>query len=130
MAIATRIENGVAIMTAMWDVSGTEVCAAVRALYCDPRFKPGMAEIWDLRLARVKATVADIEDIVALGRDGVSRRGAGRTAIVAPSDLEFGLARMLEAAAETLPAKVHVFRSYDDGWRWLLDSVPTEEHPN
>lgn len=53
---------------------------------------------------------------------GVKRKD-GRTAIFAPHDLHFGLARMSEffAEMESSPFKLQVFRSRQSALAWLLE---------
>ena len=48
-------------------------------------------------------------------------RPAGKTAIVAPDDLRFGMSRMAEAFAEIekLPWEMKAFRSMDEAIDWL-----------
>jgi hypothetical protein len=43
----------------------------------------------------------------------------GRTAVVAPTDLAFGLARMTQVFMEEGPAEVRVFHSEEDALAWL-----------
>jgi hypothetical protein len=52
---------------------------------------------------------------------GNPRKG-GRTAIVAPLDLEYGLGRMFEIWASTgeIPYETKVFRKLDEARQWLL----------
>jgi len=48
-------------------------------------------------------------------------RAAGKTAIVAPDDLRYGMSRMAEAFAEIekLPWEMKAFRSMDEAINWL-----------
>ena len=122
MPTATRIDSRTetAVVVATGAVSGSDVCSTLEALYADSRFKPGMRELWDLRLAQADISAADIQHIVAVGRRGTERRGAGKTAIVTPHDYEVGIANVLRAQAESLPVDVLVFRDYGDAERWLF----------
>ena len=90
----------------------------------DPAFRPGMSVLWDLRnanLARVFPTEDAWRFADALEKR-LEQRGTGyRMAIVANSDLEFGIARQYEAVTERLPFTSRVFRDYDDAWRWLQE---------
>jgi hypothetical protein len=49
------------------------------------------------------------------------KRPAGKTAIVAPDDLRFGMSRIAEAFAEMekLPWEMKAFRSIDTAINWL-----------
>lgn len=53
---------------------------------------------------------------VIYGRKG---RGGGRMAVVASSNLGFGLGRMFEMMQDGSPFKVHIFRARSDALRWL-----------
>ena len=52
---------------------------------------------------------------------GFARQG-GKTAVVAPEDLGYGLARMFQIMSDTddFPFETRVFRSYDEAKQWLL----------
>lgn len=43
----------------------------------------------------------------------------GKTAVVVSTDLDFGLGRMAEAYAVSLPRELRVFRDLDEARRWL-----------
>jgi len=53
---------------------------------------------------------------------GFSRQG-GKTAVVAPKDLVYGLARMFQIMSDTddFPFETRVFRSYEEAEQWLLE---------
>jgi len=123
MPTVTRIDSRTktAIVTATGTVSGSDICGTLEALYADSRFKPGMRELWDLRLAQADVSVADIQNIVAVGQRGTERRGAGKTAVVTLHDYEVGMANVLRAQVESLPVDVKVFRDYGEAELWLSD---------
>ena len=78
--------------------------------------------IWDIRngtLARL--TTSDIRTLVEKGAPHAHRRSGGRTAIVSPNDLDYGLSRMFETVAELqhVPFEIHVFRNMDEAESWL-----------
>ena len=47
------------------------------------------------------------------------KMGSSRVAVVAPTDLSFGLARMYEVFSDCIPKEFFVFRSGDDACVWL-----------
>lgn len=64
------------------------------------------------------------EDLAKLFNRLTTKKGnrpAGKTAIVAPDDLRFGMSRMAEAFAEIekLPWEMKAFRSMDEAINWL-----------
>jgi hypothetical protein len=87
--------------------------------------------LWDLSAADLTLLTAEnmkqfVKRTVALYRV----RQAGRTAIVAPTSLQYGLGRMAEAFGEneSIPYALQVFHKRDDAVRWLeqSDSQPED----
>ena len=102
-------------MSRAWGVFSTaEFLAHFEAVATDPAFDPTFAQLVDLR------------DVTAFNLDtGTLRAQAGasffqpgvRRAIVAPSDIGFGLARMFGTYAQSASQTVAVFRAIDDAER-------------
>jgi len=84
-------------------------------------FVPGMPCLWDIRGADTSAI--DRHGLVTIAdymKDHGGARGRGKTAIVAASDLDFGVSRMYEGiSASTTPVELRVCRSTDEAERWL-----------
>lgn len=57
-----------------------------------------------------------IADIV---RDHKEVRKPGKSALVLPADVDFGLGRMYEMQAQDLPIKTSVFRTMEEALHWL-----------
>ncbi len=77
--------------------------------------------LWDLR--KLDFTLIDSkfgEQLVAL-RKRNTKRGNARIAIIAETDLSFGMSRMYEMLSDGLPQQIMVFRDYSRGEAWLLD---------
>ena len=47
-----------------------------------------------------------------------------RRAVVVPSDLGFGMARMYQTLRDELGGRVGVFRDFDEARRWVTSSDP------
>lgn len=84
--------------------------------------EPTSLLLWDMSQAEVAHVKMDtlkafIKRATALG----NKRKDGKTAIFAPHDLQFGLARMSEVFAEleSSPFKMGVFRSRQSALDWL-----------
>lgn len=82
----------------------------------DPAFEPGLHQICDL---------SGVSDLHA-SKDFIQRLAltspfdpSSRRAFVAPSDLHYGLARMLEAYIELEGGDAGVFRSRSEAESWL-----------
>jgi hypothetical protein len=79
--------------------------------------------LWDFRETDPdrNVTIKEIEEIARLVSSGQKNIGQGKTAIVASSDLVFGLARTYEFLAEIKGVKnpVKVFRSREKAEKWF-----------
>ena len=130
MPIAMLVDRRrrLATFTLTGAVSLEEVRAALQSFYGGTEIPPNV--LWDCRNSDPADLSADeVRRIVEqLGRheDRFSARQGGKTAVVVPSDLSFGLARMAQILAESskepLPFEVRVFRDMEDAERWLAET--------
>lgn len=107
-----------------------ELAAHSRALRADPRFEPSFRQIQDLTdVATFDVTSAGLRLVAQLNPFG---EGA-RRAVVVPSDVGFGLARMHEQIRMGDAAdQLRVFRELRSAMEWLdlpLDWVPPQPTP-
>jgi hypothetical protein len=107
-----RIEGEVKLM---------EVSQSRLQILNDPDFTPTLSQLVDLRFAQ--AGRFSVEEIRSLASSTIFERGIKR-ALVAPADLEFGIARMFEVFNEPHGQEVRVFRSLEEACQWL--GVPIE----
>ena len=89
----------------------------------DPLFRPGMAIIWDAH-----DVIIDQRDPVGLQRVGefiqaqAEKRGKGKSALVAPSDLNYGTTRVfMSLFHQDLPIELMVFRTMEEARAWTSD---------
>ncbi|UCD65437.1 MAG: hypothetical protein JSW69_05270 [Deltaproteobacteria bacterium] len=63
----------------------------------------------------------EIEKIILTAKKNSGGRKEGKTAIVGPKDIEYGLGRMYQAYAdiESLPYEYRIFRKLEDAKEWL-----------
>jgi hypothetical protein len=92
----------------------------VRDLVSSPRFRPGMLILVDhLSLDPTPITAADVraqaEAVILLNE----RIGPSKVAIVVPTPLAFGFARMYELHAEPAEVTSKVFYSRSEALEWL-----------
>ena len=90
--------------------------------------------VWDLSIGRVEQlTSDDLRSIAELVRTHAHARVGGKTAIVAPHDLEYGMCRMLSTFAELIdiPFDTRTFRTLSEAAKWIgvdkllsIDDVP------
>jgi hypothetical protein len=96
-----------------------------RALAGDPRFQPSFAQLSDLReVTEVAVTGAGVREAAAASPFGVG----SRRALVASSDLIFGMARMYEVLRENAAEELMVFRDVPAALRWLGTGAPSGWH--
>ena len=89
--------------------------------------EPTTLLLWDMSLADVAQVTPDIlrRFIGKAVELGAGRQG-GRTAVVAPDDLQFGLARMSEVFTEleSAPYDFRAFRTRQEAFEWLGTDDP------
>jgi predicted component of type VI protein secretion system len=107
-----------------WGVfSAAEMDEHRRAVATDPAFDPSFAQLGDLR----EVVRFDIETAI-LRREATETIFAptARRALVASSDVGYGLSRVYGAHAELAQQSIRVFREIEDAERWLGVSHPAE----
>jgi len=83
---------------------------------------PTRHQIWDFSAADLSnMSLEGIRSVARLVSDRPSLDTGGRIAIVASSDLEFGLCRQYEALVEclNLSIEIHAFRDMDQARAWI-----------
>lgn len=102
-------------------VDDEEFLASYRGFFQDPRFDGVSRLLIDLRRTdsspRTRSALQRFSE--KLGRRFGRGPGRARVAVVAPSDVSFGLARMLEMSAEHPNLDVGSFRQVADAVAWL-----------
>ena len=100
-------------------VSARDIIASNREFYEND---PTDLLLWDFTGADLSGLSAeDLQGIVAVARRLAHLRPNGKTAIVAPSSLEFGMSRMYETFTQIWkhPVPHRVFRSREEALEWL-----------
>jgi len=80
--------------------------------------------MWDLRDADLSSlNQEDLEQITAVTKTYANLRKNGKTALLVPTDLSFGISRMYEAIAEIGEHSISIraFRSIENALAWLVD---------
>ena len=101
------------------DIRDEEMLEAYRQLYSDPRWSPGFHEIADFRTANMRQVSNEAVARVGQLSERMAKGIPFKTAVIAPTDLPFGLARMYEALAAESPEEVTVFRDEASALAWL-----------
>jgi hypothetical protein len=124
MPITSRVDekNQLTIVTGTGDLSFDEVRDAITSFYGGSYT---LKVIWDLRDAMAREISSRQVEQIALLLEKYGGRSKGvRTAIVTPTDLNYGLSRMLisfvEIREERYPVFMKVFRTMDEAENWLI----------
>jgi hypothetical protein len=84
-----------------------------------PDFKPGLAAIWDSRNADLSALrFEDMQQFRRFQEVNAATRGRARIALVASSELSFGIGRMFEQVADLPNLEINVFRDMQAAESW------------
>jgi hypothetical protein len=97
-----------------------EIQAAIKRFYENANPPPSKHILWDLRNASVDKLRSD--EAVQLANYAANfdkRKEIGKTAIVASSDVVFGVSRIFEAHVINPSIKFNVFRDIDESREWL-----------
>lgn len=124
MPISSRVDESkrLTTFTGIGQISFEDVRNAIDSFYSG---QPTLQVIWDLQNANTGGISSDEVDRIAnliLKHGGIRERI--KTALVAPSDVSYGLSRMLISvmeAKESLPARMGVFRTMEEAVRWLAE---------
>lgn len=98
-------------------VGDRELMSLAEELERAPGVEPDFSVLIDLRNA-------DGQSVTSAGVESLSRRPLvlapdARRAVVVPSQLGFGMARMYEILRQQKGGSTHVFRDYDQADRWV-----------
>ena len=118
MAISHTIdaEHGLVLCRAWGDLTNEDLHRHYEEIQADPAFQRSYRQLGDLR--EVTRLTADSAAIAAAASLQVFAPGT-RRAIIAPSDITFGLARMFASYAEDVGQLVRVFRHAEDAEAWV-----------
>ena len=107
-------------------IEAREIRDAFEDMLAHPDFAPGMNSLWDLREAQLETiSVEAVQRLVAFVAKHSEARGEGRAALVAESDVAFGICRIYEAFASALPTDVRAFRRLEEATEWLTEGLDT-----
>ena len=113
-------ESGIVTLKVEGTIVLSQAIEVTEEMYRDPRFQEPTRVLWDLRGGSFDWETSELLEFASF----VERSravGRGRAAVLAPSDLEFGLSRIYQAYSEDSPVEVRVWRDYDEAWSWLLE---------
>jgi hypothetical protein len=121
MSHSIDAEHRIVLCRAWDDLSNEDLHEHYRNIAADPAFQRSYRQLGDLR--EVTHVSADSAAIAAVATLQIFAPGS-RRALIATSDVIFGLARMFASYAEDAGQLVRVFRDADEATAWLeLDDV-------
>lgn len=107
------------------DLGLDDIGQALEGLYDNPKFRPGMNSLWEIKNGTISVTATELPDLIELLKQQSSKRGAGyRTAIVVRRNMDFGLSTVFQMHAYSLPFEIKVFQSLTQGKRWVSGEEP------
>ncbi len=116
-----RSKEGLVITRHFGTVGDQELIDTYRQLFNQPDYDPTYNKLVDLRATdSVERSVKSLEcmaDLVKIGHACSTARC--KTAIVAPHDLSYGLARVYQVLVEDSPEETKVFRDMPNALDWL-----------
>jgi hypothetical protein len=110
----------VVILTVSGDIGDSELLRLADELAETPEVESDFALLIDLRQARgAKVSTAGVYRLV---ERGLVLSPGSRRAVVVPTNLGFGMARMYEMLRKNRGGSPRVFRDYDEALRWVSGS--------
>ena len=87
-----------------------------KRILADPAFDPSFNQVWDLReVTEVSVSNRALQDLAAAR----SFSPGAKRAMVAPSDILYGMARMFQLMHDAAPEQVRVFREIAEAEDWI-----------
>ena len=120
MAVDAHIDwdDGLILFTVRGPLLRADMEAALSSVYADAERSLPSTYLWDLREAEIDWSGEQVKEFVHWVLAN-RPEGTSRNAVVASSDLHFGLARMYEALTSDLPVNLSVFRDMDEARAWV-----------
>jgi hypothetical protein len=125
ITFAIDAELGIRIATFTGTIGDAELLGAYRELAADPAFDPRVDDLVDLRaVSRMDVTRSGLDELILLFQRMFTHPGRRRAAIVATSDIAFGMGRMYQLMRGVdPPEEIAVFHSYTEALAWLTQST-------
>lgn len=121
MPIEVTIDKGKDLVTrSLTGLSAIEeIIAKLRETAAHPDYHPGMKSLNDLREFAPVSDSTDVRQMAEYLLANSAEREGLRAAIVVSRTVDYGMARMLQALADTPSFSVAVFYDIDEAKQWL-----------
>jgi hypothetical protein len=120
LTITYRIEGDLLLTRIEGPTGYEDVRRYLDTLFADPRYMTGMSGLIDCRGVKSLFTVADLRKLAADIKHRPELRARSKSAVIASSNLVYGLLRMYEVFSEGDPVEMRVFRKPEEAMAWLL----------
>jgi hypothetical protein len=115
-------DSNITTATGIGRVTASDLWAALDKFYDD---SPTLLALCDLSQADLSSLSGqELKQIVEFTKSRAAVRRGGRTAIVAPEDLQYGMARVYQSLAEIHrhPVAIRAFRAGEEALQWLQET--------
>ena len=119
VSTSTDESHALTIFTVEGELTFQEQMNALKAFYSGD---PTANVLWDFRLMKGnRVSSQELEELFNFIKANRGKRLQGKTALVATSDLDFGLSRVSEAYSQIrqLPWEMKAFRTMDEALEWI-----------
>lgn len=120
--ISKHVDQGYFTSTFEGKVTDSELLEFYEAFVSGGEWDPSLNELVDLSRADLRGVTRDgLSELLLLANRHFKLRGvvSTKTAIYAPADLPYGIARMYATMVEQSPEEVRVFRDIDLAADWV-----------
>jgi len=116
-----RDSGGITLITLKQNINLDEAKEMFQAVAAN---KPGKLRLYDMS-AGFHHTISEVQDMVSFGSKLIDQPGS-RVAIVSEDLVTFGMARVYDAFRTKEHTNFGVFKTLEDGLRWLKAEEPSE----
>lgn len=112
-------QHDLTVYTVTGASAADEFIKAIEAFFSEA---PTRLVLWDFSRADISRMASDdIRAVADIVRDKAERRAGGKTALLMPTDISFGLGRMFQAflGSDDLPYEFTAFRGMPEARKWL-----------
>jgi hypothetical protein len=121
IAFSVNLDARRRVATFTGAIGDRELFDAYSTLVREPTYDPSLDDLIDLRgVTHMGVTGAGLHRLIAMFDARDSEGYSTRAAIVAPTDVLYGVARMFQTLrGDEIPDEIEVFRSIDVALQWL-----------
>ncbi|MFC1896670.1 hypothetical protein ACFL0Q_08465 [Thermodesulfobacteriota bacterium] len=112
-------QNELTVFSVLGQVTAAQVFRQIEDFLTED---PTRLALWDFTEGTLAAIPSkDLRAIINRGKKLAHSRNGGKTALVQPGNIDYGLGRMIEAHAEIvqLPLEIRAFRDVESARAWL-----------